>query len=74
MTWPHPPTHLWHKFAKHVEKDENGGNDTQGDSRTVVEQDVSVAGGGGGEGRRRLNRGGGGEGACEKMSGRECVY
>ena len=46
---PPPPTHLWHKLAKHVEKDENGGNDTEGDSRTVVEEDVSVAGGGEGE-------------------------
>ena len=49
MTLPRPPTYLGHKLAKHVEKDENGGNDTQGDSRTVVEEDASVEGGG--EGR-----------------------
>ena len=49
MTLPRPPTYLGHKLAKHVEKNENGGNNTQGDSRTVVEEDASVEGGG--EGR-----------------------
>ena len=60
-----PPTHLWHKFAKHVEKDENGGNDTQGDSRTVVEEDASVEGGGEGGGGVE----GGGEGGCVEGGG-----
>ena len=75
------PAHLWYKFAKHVEKDENGGDNPQGDSRTVVEEDVSVVERGGEKiiGYTEtvyVGEEGGGRGSVRKMSvwsGRECA-
>ena len=64
----HGPAYLWYKFAKYVEKDEDGGDNPQGDSCTVVEEDVSVVERGGEKtiGYTETVYGGGGQRECEK--------